>query len=119
MLEATADRYNDLFLAKLTQPGAIATAKQNYHRVNIIPIGDNCAVTLSRFTYEKGVDISPETIFGRLTNTIFEDFRCTILKKLIGAFLGDSPLTVQSAYVVKRLNVLTCLLNQLSQRALY
>jgi hypothetical protein len=35
LLEATAERYSDLLIAKLAQPLAIATPEQDYHRVNI------------------------------------------------------------------------------------
>ena len=35
LLEATAERYSDLIIAKLAQPVAIATPEQDYHRVNI------------------------------------------------------------------------------------
>ena len=63
LLEATAERYSDLIIAKLAQPVAIATPEADYHRVNINHIGGICAVTLSRFTGEKGVDISPQNKF--------------------------------------------------------
>ena len=46
---------------------------------------DICAVTLSRFTGEKGAAISSQNIFFRLTNTAFDDCRHRISKKLIGA----------------------------------
>jgi hypothetical protein len=35
LLEATAERYSDLIIAKLAQPVAAATPEQDYHRVNI------------------------------------------------------------------------------------
>ena len=35
LLEAAAERYSDLIIAKLAQPVAIATPEQDYHRVNI------------------------------------------------------------------------------------
>jgi hypothetical protein len=35
LLEATAERYSDLLVAKLAQPVAIATPEEDYHRVNI------------------------------------------------------------------------------------
>ena len=35
LLEAAAERYSDLIIAKLAQPMAIATSEQDYHRVNI------------------------------------------------------------------------------------
>jgi len=35
LLEATAERYSDLIIAKLAQPVAAATPGQDYHRVNI------------------------------------------------------------------------------------
>ena len=35
LLEAAADRYSDLIIAKLAQPVAIATPEEDYHRVNI------------------------------------------------------------------------------------
>ena len=35
LLEATAERYSDLIIAKLAQPVAIATPEADYHRVNI------------------------------------------------------------------------------------
>ena len=43
LLEAAAERYSDLIIAKLAQPVAIATSEQDYHRVNINHIEANQA----------------------------------------------------------------------------
>jgi len=43
LLEATAERYSDLIIAKLAQPVAAATPEQDYHRVNINHIEANQA----------------------------------------------------------------------------